>query len=69
MRKKHHVFVIYLRKSNTHHLKDKNELIDEITAIEKDLIVRPFIETTREDRDSCDKSEDLKKLLEEEILK
>ena len=69
LRKNYHVFVIYLRKSNTHRLKDKDALIEEIAAIEEGLVVRPFIETTREDRDNCDKSNDLKKRLEEKILK
>ena len=69
LRKNYHVFVIYLRKSNTHHLKDKDALIAEIAAIEEGFVVRPFIETTREDRDNCDKSNDLKKRLEEKILK
>jgi energy-coupling factor transporter ATP-binding protein EcfA2 len=58
LRKKHHVFVVYLRKTNTHHLKEKDALM-------KDIAIAT-IPTTEED---YDKSKDLEKVLRDKILK
>ena len=63
--KKYNVFVIYLRKTNTHHLKDKDALVKEIASM-KNVDVLRYVSTTRED---YDKSKDLEKLLKEEIVK
>ena len=58
LKKSYHVFVIYLRKTNTHHLKEKDALMEHIA-------IRPPIPTTKED---YDKSKDLEKVLREKIL-
>jgi hypothetical protein len=52
------VFVIYLRKTNTHHLKEKDALMEPIA-------MRPYIQTTKKD---YDKSKELKKFLIEKIF-
>ncbi len=64
--KSYNVFVIYLKKTNTHHLDDKDALIEELTSIKNVVVVRPFILSTPED---YDKSKDLEKLLRKQIVK
>ncbi len=64
--KSYRVFVIYLRKKNTHYRKEKDALVEEIALIKDVVVIRPPILTTKED---YDKSDELEKVLKEKILK
>jgi ABC-type cobalamin/Fe3+-siderophores transport system ATPase subunit len=66
LRKSHKVFVIYLRKTKTHHRKEKDALIEEIALIKDVEVIGPPILTTKSD---YDKSKELEKVLREKILK
>ena len=66
LRKSYRVFVIYLRKTNAHHLKEKDALVEKIALIKDVVLISPPILTTREE---YEKSRDLEKVLREKILK
>ncbi len=58
LKKRFNVFVIYLRKTNTHHRKEKDALMEPIA-------MHPYIPTTKKD---YDKSKELEKFLIEHVF-
>lgn len=60
LKKRFNVFVIYLRKTNTHHRNEKDALMESVEAM------KPYILTTK---DNYDKSKELEKFLIDYVFK